>query len=348
MKFVARTREFARLWCRPRRRPVTAGALIVGLTVLSLGLCGFVATESRPETGLLRVVGSPGEASDLEVRVDGLSIDDWSHHWLRVLPGQRTVLLSDARGFSISPPIVAEVRANSVTAVTGDVEPVGNLRVVTSPAVPSTITIDGIPRDEWGLWTNLPVGAHQICFGKVAGFEAPPCQVVNVSIEQTTTIRGAFAPRPEAEGPDSSYGRLRVETEPAVPSQIRVDGVPINDWAVAGLKLRPGTYEVTFGGVRNFASPPPVVVVVESGTTVSVIGRFAPRGSLRVITDPPAAGSIVVKGIALGRWGIWLSADAGTYEICFGPAPGHSREPGCQLGTVSPGQSAVVTATYSP
>ena len=42
--------------------------------------------------------------------------------------------------------------------------------MLTSPAVPGTITIDGIRRNDWGVWTYFPPGAHQVCFLAVLAF----------------------------------------------------------------------------------------------------------------------------------------------------------------------------------
>ena len=71
--------------------------------------------------------------------------------------------------------------------------PRGFLRVITSPAVPATVSVDGVPRNDWGMWTDLPSGAYQVCFGEVVGYTAPSCQTATVTAgTTTTTITGAF------------------------------------------------------------------------------------------------------------------------------------------------------------
>ena len=41
--------------------------------------------------------------------------------------------------------------------------PSGLLRVVTSPAVPSQVLVDGVPRHSWSLdWLKLPPGTYQV------------------------------------------------------------------------------------------------------------------------------------------------------------------------------------------
>ncbi|MEZ5179755.1 MAG: M4 family metallopeptidase [Acidimicrobiales bacterium] len=68
------------------------------------------------------------------------------------------------------------------------------LRVTTSPAVPSVISVDGIERDSWGInWAALPVGSHEVCFGKVLGWITPSCQTVNLTAGNTTTVTGTFS-----------------------------------------------------------------------------------------------------------------------------------------------------------
>ena len=63
---------------------------------------------------------------------------------------------------------------------------------MTSPAVAGTIFVDGLPRNDWGLWTWLPTGSHQVCFGAVSGYTAPACQNVTLTAGNQTTITGAY------------------------------------------------------------------------------------------------------------------------------------------------------------
>ena len=93
----------------------------------------------------------------------------------------------------------------------------GLLRVTTSPAVPSQISVDGVASDTWGLtWLEIAPGSHQVCFSAVQGFTTPGCQTVSVTSGVTTAVAGGFVAR----------GFLKVSTSPPVPSQISVDGVP--------------------------------------------------------------------------------------------------------------------------
>jgi hypothetical protein len=68
----------------------------------------------------------------------------------------------------------------------------GWLRVVTSPAAAATISVAGVPCDDWGMWTDLPAGSYEVCFGTVDGSTAPGCQMATVSTGSLTTVTGDY------------------------------------------------------------------------------------------------------------------------------------------------------------
>jgi hypothetical protein len=69
-----------------------------------------------------------------------------------------------------------------------------DLRAITSPALPSTISVDGVPRNDGGLWTEVPPGTYEVCFG-APGYVTPPCQNNQVVVASaTTTVTGTYAP----------------------------------------------------------------------------------------------------------------------------------------------------------
>jgi hypothetical protein len=51
---------------------------------------------------------------------------------------------------------------------------------------------------------------------------------------------------------------LRVTSNPAVPTQVIVDGVPRDTWGLNWLELPPGVHVVEFTDVPGFVTPPPV------------------------------------------------------------------------------------------
>ena len=306
----------------------------------------FNVTWSSSTSGLLRVTTSPGLPS--QVQVNGIPMDDWALNWVKLPPGLYTVSFADLLGWSTPAPQTVSVTAGNVTTVQGTFVQKGNLRVVTSPPVPSTISIDGVARNDWGMWTDLPVGSYQVCFGAVAGFNTPSCQTANLSAGVTTVITGTFTTNASAPGPAAGYGLLRVQTSPAVPAQILLNGVPLTDWGLDWVKLAPGTYTVSFSNVSNFTSPPPQVVTVTAGNTTTVTGTFITRGWLRVTTSPPVPGTIMVNGLPREDWGLWTAVEPGAYQVCFGAATGFTGTPGCQLQNVVAWQLTTFSGTYSP
>jgi hypothetical protein len=210
--------------------------------------------------------------------------------------------------------------------------------------VKSTISVDGVPRNDWGLWTDIPTGNHQVCFGAVQGFDPPSCQNVMVTAGQLTTVTGTFTPS-GASG-ETGKGELRVTTNPALASQILIDGVIRNSWGLDWLKLAPGTYTLSFTHVEGFTEPAPQQVTINAGQTTTVNASFTQRGSLRVITSPAVDATIRVDGVPRNNWGMWTDIPTGTHQVCFGQAQGFTAPP-CQNATVNAGQLTTVTGNYS-
>src|SRR5439155_356416 len=118
-------------------------------------------------TGMLRVTTSPALPS--QILVDGVTRDSWGLNWVKLSPGSYTLSFTHVEGYTEPAPQMVTVTAGQTTTVTGTFTQRGSLRVITNPAVPGTISVDGIPRDDWGMWTDLPTGNHQVCFGAVPG-----------------------------------------------------------------------------------------------------------------------------------------------------------------------------------
>src|SRR5690242_18921101 len=92
---------------------------------------------------------------------------------------------------------------------------VGQLTVVSSPAVPTQVLIDGNIADSWGVTgVTLPSGTHTVSFTHVPGYIDPAPQTITVANGASVTVTGSFVPT----------GWLRVMTSPAVAAQITVDG----------------------------------------------------------------------------------------------------------------------------
>jgi hypothetical protein len=86
------------------------------------------------------------------------------------------------------------VTAGVITTVTGNFIQRGVLRVQTSPPAPGTVFVNGIASDEWGVWTDLPVGTYNVCFGQINSFaNTPACKPAVLTAGATTTITGVYS-----------------------------------------------------------------------------------------------------------------------------------------------------------
>jgi hypothetical protein len=195
------------------------------------------------------------------------------------------------------------------------------------------------------VFTDVGAGAHQVCFGAVAGYAPPGCQTVNVTAGATTEVTGAYTASPGTPG-QAGVGLLRVTTSPAAPSQITVDGAIADTWGLTWLETSPGFHTVCFAAVEGFSTAPCERVAVTAGKTTTVTGRFVPRGFLQVATSPATAGTIFVNGVPADDWGLYTDLAPDTYTVCFGVVPAKTGPP-CQTPTVTAGSTTSVSGTYT-
>ncbi len=317
-----------------------------GNVTVSTGVSGFanLALTAGAAPGQLRVATSPPVPS--QITLDGNIADSWGLNWVNVPPGSHVVCFTWVTGFATPACQTVTVTSGAVTTVTGTFVQHGFLRVITSPAVPSAISVDGVARNEWGLWTDFPAGSHQVCFGLVPNFTPPTCQTVVITAGATTTITGTFTSSPGASG-QTNVGQLRVTTTPALPSQISVDGNVADNWGLNWLEIAPGSHVVCFTWVQGYSTPGCQTVTVTAGAITIVNGTFVQRGILRVQTSPAAPATIFVNGFPSDQWGVWTDLPVGTYQVCFGMAGTFANTPACQSAVVTAGATTVITGTYS-
>jgi len=329
------------LWFGDAALASPTGRLGVGRLVPALGPCSPTPT---PTQGQLRVTTSPALPS--QILVNGIPTDSWGLNWMDMRPDIYSVAFTHVPGYTEPAPQTVNVTAGAITTVAGNFTQRGSLRVITSPAVPAAISVDGSPRDDWGMWTDLPVGSHQVCFGPTANFTPPACQTVSVTAGNLTQVTGNYTSSPGAPGPTGT-GQLRVTTSPALPSQILLNGVPMDSWGLNWVDLAPGSYTLSFTHVEGYTEPSPQTVVVTAGATTVVQGSFTQRGSLRVITSPAEPANITVDGLPRNNWGMWTDVPVGSHTVCFGLVPS-TLAPPCQTVTVNAGALTTVTGTYTP
>jgi len=170
-------------------------------TVVARYVYDGVSSGPDPTTyGLLRVttvlsdgrIGAPSQIS-----VDGVPRDDWSLTWLKLSPGPYGVSFSDVPGLGTPAPSSVTIQAGRTTELKGTFQVHGTLRVTTNPPVPGTIFVDGIPRDDWGMWQSLPSGPHTVSFGPVPGFARPADDVVLLAPGITSELVGKYIADPQ-------------------------------------------------------------------------------------------------------------------------------------------------------
>jgi hypothetical protein len=231
---------------------------------------------SFTQRGVLRVVTSPAVAS--QIKVDGNPTNDWSN-WTDIPTGSHTVCFGAVANYSPPACQTATVTAGNLSTITGIFRPrrgaagqsgVGLLRVLTSPSLPSQITITpptGSPyiADSWGLnGLELAPGSYTVSFSHVQGYTEPFAKQVTITSGMTASVTGTFHQR----------GTLRVTTLPGAASTIQVDGVPRNDWSVT-TEFPAGSHTVCFGAAAGFAMTPACqTAVVTAGGQTTVTGAF--------------------------------------------------------------------------
>ncbi|OGS42871.1 MAG: hypothetical protein A3K67_05355 [Euryarchaeota archaeon RBG_16_62_10] len=304
-----------------------------------------VSGGPQPTYGLLRVTTNP--AVPTMISIDGVWASPWGLNWVKLDPGTYTLSFSDVPGFVTPADVEVTIVAGETTNYMATFVPCGSLRVITSPAVPSTIYVNGIPRNDWGFWVDVPAGTYTVSFGAVANYNTPAPQTVTVTSGGYAEVTGVFTSNPGAPGPDpATYGLLRVTTNPAVPSMIYINGVWASPWGLNWVKLAPGTYTLTFSDVPGFVTPADVEVTIVAGETTNYMATFVPCGSLRVITSPAVPSTIYVNGIPRNDWGFWVDVPAGTYTVSFGAVANYNT-PAPQTVTVTSGGYAEVTGVFT-
>ncbi|MBX3284843.1 MAG: S8 family peptidase [Actinobacteria bacterium] len=319
----------------------TCSTSLCGTGILNAGAA--VAAAQIPAT--LRVTTSPALPAD--IIVDGTARDTWGLNWAAMPAGAHQVCFGDVPGYTKPPCQNPTLTQGSTSTVTGTYTQNGFLRVITSPAVPSTITVDGVPRNDWGLWAEVTPGTYNVCFGNVAGYNVPSCRDVVVGAGATGTTTGTFTANASAPGPAGAFGYLRAVTSPANSAMISVDGQWRNNWGLDWVKLSTGSHQVCWGNAPNLTTPSCQNVNIANGATATTTGSYGTKGFLRVQTSPAVAANITVDGVVANAYGMWTAKAPGTYNVCFTYVIGYTT-PSCQSASVSAGTTTDITGTYAP
>ena len=323
--------------------PVNGGPTAVGAGLID----GLGALQEVKPYGRLRVFTTPGGSVPGNVLFGTSWQNQWATDWVKVPVGGYSVSGTAVEGFDPPAPFMANVTAGNDTVAPIPYTTLGNLRVVLAPAVASTISIDGVRVNDWNFYSPFPAGAHQVCFGPVAGYNPPPCQNVNVVADraQLTTVTGTFTPNAAAPG-ETGMGMLRVAPSPLVPTVVSINGQRRNQWALDWLKLPPGTYTLSVSDVEGYRAPAAQQVQIVAGETTEVSPSFTVLGNLRVSTNLGipvfTEATVFIDGKPLNDGGLWTPFPAGSHEVCFGWVPGFVSPP-CQTISVPASRVGLLT-----
>ena len=139
------------------------------------------------EFGFLRATTAPAVVSSISV--NGVVRGDWGLNWVKVPVGSHEVCFSGVPGFTRPDCRTVEVLPGLTTETQGAFQQLGLLRVDVEPSVAIDVVIDGVPRNQFGLFSFFVPGTYEVC-GTTApdGRSAPCVQAVVVPGEQTLVV----------------------------------------------------------------------------------------------------------------------------------------------------------------
>ena len=355
--------------------PATAGgpnSIIFHVVDSVGGSATAILSITVNDPGLLRVQTVP--AVTTRIFIDGIPRENWGLNYVKMPAGSYTLSFSNVTGYDnptsltisntpggspISQPITTPivVYPDVTTTVIANFTQLGNLQVSTSPAVPATIYVNGNPMDDWGMWADLLPGSYIVSFESLNGFISPPPQTVTVTAGATTSVVGNYSAGINVVTPPAT-GLLRIQTVPAVPSRIFINGIPRENWGLNYVKMPAGSYTLSFSNVTGFDNPPTVTVtntpggtvtqalttpiVITSGVTTEVVANFVALGNLRVNTSPAVPSTIFVNGNPMDDWGMWADIEVGSYTVSFSPVTSFTTPPPLLISVTSGATTHVV------
>lgn len=293
---------------------------------VAISMTRGVFGSNHTRFGLLRVHTNPDLHS--VIRMNGFALASNATEWVTVVPWTYVIEFGSYYGWDAPKPLKTSIRASQSVSIEGNFTRLGHLTVSTSPALPSTIYVDGIPRNDWVLSADVRAGHYNVSFGDVEGYTTPSHVTVEVVAGENTSVVGEFLSSPGALGPDpSSFGYLRLYTEPAIKTMIFLDGHWMSYWGLDWAKLSPGEYELTFSDVDEFIAPPPMTLRIQAALLTEMRAPFSVAANLRVQTSAPVNGTIYIDGVPRNSWGLWMDLDAsegyGNITLSFGDVQGY-------------------------
>ena len=235
--------------------------------------------------------------------------------------------------------------AGSMTQATG----AGTINVNTNMAgVPFTLTG---PSDYTGVgfsWSvnTAPAGSYTISYGFAAGYTTPPSETRDLPDGASITFNGNYSM-------PGATGMINVITDIAG-ANFTLSGAGNYTgngtfWSQSNAPA--GLYNITFGAVPGYPTPPSQSLVLSPGRTITFSGMYGSSpltGTINVTTDMTAATFTIIGPASFyGNGSFWTQANApaGAYTITYGAVPGYVTPPSQTL-VLSPGLSITFMGSY--
>ena len=136
--------------------------------------------------GYLRVTSSPAVVTSISV--DGATRGDWGLNWVKVPAGEREVCFSGVPGFATPVCRTVEVVPGVTATTEGEFTRLGLLRVDVTPSVAIDVLVDGVPRNQFGLYTFFAPGTYEVCGTDAPDGRTAPCVQAVVAPGDSTTV----------------------------------------------------------------------------------------------------------------------------------------------------------------
>jgi subtilisin family serine protease len=129
--------------------------------------------------GYLRATTNPAVVS--RISVGGVARGDWGLTWVKAPVGDHEVCFTGVPGFAPPPCRTVTVVEGETTVTEGVFTRLGLLRVDVDPSIAVDILVDGVPRNQFGLFVFKPPGTYAVCGTEAAGQTRPACRDVTVT-----------------------------------------------------------------------------------------------------------------------------------------------------------------------
>jgi len=118
----------------------------------------------------------------------GRSGGDWGLNWVKLPAGTHEVCFSGVPGFMTPPCRTVEVVPGVTTTTQGEFVQRGLLRVDVEPSVAIDVVIDGVPRNQFGLFSFFSPGSYEVCGTEAPDGRTAACVLAEVVAGQQTRV----------------------------------------------------------------------------------------------------------------------------------------------------------------